>query len=530
MKQYIVKDFLRICLCALVLASSLLAQGSKQEKNKTDKVAENAVDLDPPAEIKYESQPNDGKGIDSIKQELAEEERKNEKDYYVNPKSYGTTRILVPQAYVKTLSQTGISSLKNLDWIEAGLDYRTRYEHRENDLRRPDAGVDRPLLLRTRGYFGIKEILDPIRFAVEIEDAQRVNGKYEVDNRDFNRAEPINAYGELFFKNGVGINRPLSVRYGIMSFEFLDRRLIGLNEWRNTTNTFQGAKISLGKDQNNWSVDFLALKPLERLTNELDKPVRNQLFGGVIGHIRHWSKIITIEPFYLGLKQSKLDQSKFNETKLAFETNNRIGREIHTVGVRFYNVYMSGFDYDISAMTQFGVNDTDKQQRHEAVAYTFESGYSFQHPWKPRAGFFFGYVSGDKNPNDNTNQRFERLYGFARPWSSNDYIQMENLKSPKIVVEFEPLRGVKVDTAVVWFYLASAKDRWSGVGNLRDQTGQSGEYMGFEYNFRARYDLNSRVKANIGYAYFKPGDFTINTTGREMNSHFGYLELMYSLF
>lgn len=522
--------YILLCLCLVSLFSAIGAEETKKEKVKSENSSTKVIDLDPPAEVNYESQPNDGKGIESIKQELAEEERKNEKDYYVNPKSYSTTRLLVPQPYVKTLSQTGISSLKNLDWIEAGLDYRTRYEHRENDFRRPDAGVDRPLLLRTRGYFGIKEILDPIRFAVEIEDAQRVNSKYEVDNRDYNRAEPINAYGELYFKDGVGLNRPLSIRYGIMSLEFLDRKLIALNEWRNTTNTFQGAKISLGKDQNNWSVDFLALKPLERLTNELDKPIRNQLFGGVIGHIRHWSKIITIEPFYLGLKQSKLDQSKFNETKFAFEPNNRIGREIHTVGVRFYNVYMSGFDYDISGMSQHGVNDTEKQQRHEAFAFTFESGYSFNHSWKPRTAFFFGYVTGDKNPNDNTNQRFERLFGFARPWSSNDYIQMENLKSPKLIFDFEPIRGLKVDTAVVWFFLASARDRWSGVGNLRDQTGQSGEYMGFEYNVRARYDLNSRVKANIGYAFFKPGDFTINTTGREINSHFGYLELMYSLF
>ena len=107
---------------------------------------------------------------------------------------------------------------------------------------------------------------------------------------------------------------------------------------------------------------------------------------------------------------------------------------------------------------------------------------------------------------------------------------MENLKSPKLVLEFEPIKGLKLDTAVVWFFLANAKDRWSGVGNLRDQTGKSGDYMGFEYNFRARFDLNSRVKANIGYAYFKPGEFTINTTGREMNSHFGYLEVAYSLF
>ena len=30
----------------------------------------------------------------------------------------------------------------------------------------------------------------------------------------------------------AGINRPISIRYGIMCFEFFDRRLIGLNEWK----------------------------------------------------------------------------------------------------------------------------------------------------------------------------------------------------------------------------------------------------------------------------------------------------------
>ncbi|MBK9500820.1 MAG: hypothetical protein IPO06_15905 [Leptospiraceae bacterium] len=63
----------------------------------------------------------------------------------------------------KPLNRAGISAFKDIDWIEAGLDYRTRYEHRENDIRRADSGVDRPLLLRTRGYIGQRK-LDPFRF------------------------------------------------------------------------------------------------------------------------------------------------------------------------------------------------------------------------------------------------------------------------------------------------------------------------------------------------------------------------------
>lgn len=453
-----------------------------------------------------------------------------QKNYYIEPKSYGTKRILTPPPYSRTLSETGFESLKDLNWIDAGLDYRTRYEYRENDLRRADTRTDRPLLLRARGFVALKEKFDPFRITLEIEDAQRKFSKYEIDNRDYNRAEPINAYFELYYKDGLGTNRPVSIRYGIMSFEFLDRRLIASNEWRNTTNTFQGSRISLGKDENNWSVDFLALVPLERIPNEIDKRTRNVLFGGVIGHIREWSEIITIEPYYLGLKQSPLKQVKWNPEKLAFESNNRVGREIHTVGLRMYAVYKWGFDYDISFITQFGVSDIEKEERHEAHALTWDMGYSFQHSWKPRLGFFFGYVTGDRNPNDRTNQRFERLYGFARPWSSNDYIQMENVKTPKLVLEFEPIKKVQIDTAIVWFYLASATDRWNTANGIRDKNGKSGDFMGFEYNFRIRFNILSRLKANLGYAYFKPGDFTISTSGRSGVSNFLYAEFTAQLF
>ena len=489
-----------------------------------------AFNLTPPKEVEYKKQENDGKGIAQIQEELAEEERTNKKDYYKNPRSYGTNRILSPPAYAKTLSETGYSSFKDLKWIESGMDYRTRNEYRENDLRRADSGIDRPLLLRSRAYFAVKEKLDPFRFAFEVEDAQRKFSKYEIDDRDYNRAEPINAYGEFHLKNGLGNNRPFSVKYGIQSFEFLDRRLIASNEWRNTTNTFQGFRVTLGKDQNNWSVDILGLQPLERLEYDVDKRIRNQFFGGVIGHIRQWSNLITIEPFYLGLNQSPLNQVKYNPTTFSFADNSRVGREIHTTGVRLYNIYFSGFDYDISAIYQFGVNDLQKQQRHEAYSFLFDAGYTYNSKWKPRTGFFYGYVSGDRNPNDNTNQRFERLYGFARPWSSNDYVQMENVQTPKFVFEFEPITGVKIDTACVWFYLASATDRWNAANRIQDKTGKSGNYMGFEYNFRIRFDVMYGVKANIGYAYFKPGEFTVNTTGRDQNSNFVYLEMTYSLF
>ncbi|MBK9500823.1 MAG: alginate export family protein [Leptospiraceae bacterium] len=59
-----------------------------------------------------------------------------------------------------------------------------------------------------------------------------------------------------------------------------------------------------------------------------------------------------------------------------------------------------------------------------------------------RTGFFFGYVSGDRNPLDNTNQRFERLFGFARPCRVMT-ISNGKLEILKLVLEFEPIKGLK---------------------------------------------------------------------------------------
>jgi hypothetical protein len=79
----------------------------------------------------------------------------------------------------------------------------------------------------------------------------------------------------------------------------------------------------------------------------------------------------------------------------------------------------TGFDYDVSVIKQFGHNGT---QNVDAWGGTAEVGYRLDQPWKPRLSAFYGYASGDKNPNDNTDNRFERFYGFGRPWSANDYI------------------------------------------------------------------------------------------------------------
>lgn len=450
--------------------------------------------------------------------------------YYVEAASYGTKRETDPPSYTRTLAKTGIRGVETIDWLDVGLDYRTRFEYRKNDLRRPVLTTDYPFLLRTRAYIGVKHKLDPVRFAIEFEDAHRVNGKFPKDDRDFNRVEIIQGYVELHFKKALGNDklgnaRPVFVRFGRQAFEFLDRRLLASNQWRNTTNNFFGFRSAIGQEKNDWQIDLLAVRPIKRLIDDFDKTDNDRDVWAVIGHWRRWSQFITIEPYYLGLNQ-----------RATVNTGNR-DRLIHSPGLRVYGWLLDKhINYDFTYTQQFG---KDSQLEHKAFSVTGEVGYVLREmSWKPRFSLFFGYVTGDKDPNDKVNNRFERFYGFARPWSSDDYIIMENIITPKLKVEFEPVKGVKIDGGYSYYWLASSTDRFnnllSGVQN-RDSEGNSGRFLGHGLDSRVRFKPTKFMDANIGYIHFTNGEFVINRQKEVLGQHtkssdFIYVELCLNAF
>lgn len=272
------------------------------------------------------------------------------KSYYRAPSSYSTTRDPDVPKYAKPAPKTGASFLRDAHWLDIGLDYRLRAEYRDGDIRRGAPAIDEPLLHRTRGYIGIRDILDPFRFAFEFQDSRRTNGEFPKDNRDFNDWEPIRLYAELYFDDllpadPAGNPRPLSLRYGIHNFELLDRRLIGNNQWRNTANTFRGFRGAIGEDANNWSIDLFALQPIDRELSSIDSPVEGRWIYGAVGHWREWSDTVTIEPFYLALDQDR--------------TATTAPKTLHSPGLRAYGaIGKSGFDFDGSIIRQFGQNGT----------------------------------------------------------------------------------------------------------------------------------------------------------------------------
>lgn len=471
--------------------------------------------------------------------------------YHRRSDSYATNPESDPPRYVRRLSDIGIPAFNDLTWLDVGLEHRTRYEWRNNDLRRIEGGEDNPIFLRHRAWIGIRDILDPFRFAVEFQDSRVVNNKHAITDQERNEYDLLNAYGELYFKKGLGVDdrnqdRPIRFRVGRMAYETIDRRFIARNEWRNTTNTFEGFRLNLGRDVNDWELDLFGLQPVRRLQTKFDVANDHLWFFGAIGHWRKWSDIITIQPYYMGQKQTANPNG--------FTATNRLDREIHMPGFRAYGKVGNLFDFDVSYNHQFGYSGPLRQ---DAQGYTVEAGRTYEHPWKPRLTAFYGYASGDRDPNDGVDNRFDRFFGFARPWSADHYFVYENLKTPKIRFDLQPMQKIGFELTYGWYFLASKRDRMFDIldGNIsntlqdpgfnRDRTGQSGDFAGHSLEGRVRYQVTPKITAVLGYTHFTAENYVKNRIAaspscasgnihpcvdhRSGNTDFLYFEVLISL-
>jgi hypothetical protein len=412
-------------------------------------------------------------------------------------RSYSTRPDPDPPAYVRP------NSVDPEGKIDFGLDYRWRFEAHDDDLRRPAAGMDAPQLHRIRAYFGLKQALDPLRFAFEVQDSRKSAGDYPVDGRDVNEAEFIRAYVEL---RGPGES---GLRYGIHNFEFLDRRLIGNNQWRNTANTFDGLHGYAEGRAGGWRIDALSVRPLERIPDARDRPVAGQRMHALIGRLSPSASSV-IQPYWL-----RLDDDA---------TPGR--RRVDSPGIRVYgDIVGTDWDYDCSATVQTGRSGPLSVRAH---AFTAEAGWRARDPWDSRVGLFVGYATGDGDAADGVAGRFEKFFGFGRPWSASDYVVNENIITPKLRWEARPSEVLRFDVGWSSYWLQSANDRFYGAA-LIDPAGASGTHLGDEIDFRIRWTPNQKVQVILGYSHFLCGEFVRAQTGRQ-DTDFAYLEVQLTAF
>ena len=417
-----------------------------------------------------------------------------------------------PPGYVRNLSKTGIPGAEAYDWLDLGIEHRTRWELRDDDYRRETLKDDNVFLLRSRGYIGLRRLLDPFRVAVEFQDSRQFNSDYPDTGADVDENEIIQLFGELFFEDALAPNTPLRFQFGRLTMEYGARRFVSRPRWRNTVNSFDGFRLQLGQPNADWQLDFFAAQPVERLVRQFDRGDEERWFYGLYGAWRRWSHIVTLEPYWFILDEDRKGRTLPD-------------RELHTFGLHaFAPIAGTPLDYDIEVAFQLG---RDGDQRHRAQAAVAEIGYSPPHAWKPRLSFSMLYASGDR-PGDTINERFERLFGIAHQFSSEDEIVWSNIVSPRIRLEFAPTSRLRFDTSYAAYLLASDSDTWLPTPR-RDPAGRSGNCIGQEVDIRTRYQIDPRIELEIGYAHLFPGAFTRNT-GPADDGDFFYVQTTMQLF
>ncbi|MBN8248590.1 MAG: alginate export family protein, partial [Verrucomicrobia bacterium] len=434
----------------------------------------------------------------------------------VATRAIGADRVADRPNYAHSLTEIGRlhdwKALDSVDWLDAGIHSRFRYEIRENDYRTPGLVSDDALVTQTLVYLGVRHAVDPLRFAGEFQDSRRLLSERAPLPNEVNYTEVLQAHADLHFENVVDGN-PLTLMGGRMTFDAVDRRLVARNRFRNSINAFDGVRGRLGGERDRWEVDGFALRPVERDVDDFDESYNSSWLYGVTGYWRAGSPGIEVEPYWLLLNQDARQGIPLRRT-------------LHTFGFHAFGQWDgSRWDYDASFAGQLGET---RGLAHQAWAGHVEAGYSWPVDWKPRLALWFNYASGDQDPGDDSQQRFDPLFGanFAF-YGYSGYFSWQNILDPAVRFSVEPVPRLRTEIILRSVWLASDRDAW--VRGLRvDPTGDSGAYVGQELDLRVAYPVRTWCDLEVVYAHFFPGSFVTNT-GADPGSEFLYLQAVLKL-
>lgn len=128
----------------------------------------------------------------------------------------------------------------------------------------------------------------------------------------------------------------------------------------------------------------------------------------------------------------------------------------------------------------------------------------------PRVALEYDYASGDEDPNDSKNQRFDTLFGARRfdfgPTGIYGAFARTNLNSPGVRITATPTADVLLGLDHRAHWLASYTDSWVPAG-LRDRSGRTSNYIGQQLELSARWDINSSLNLEASWTRLFKGEF-----------------------
>ena len=364
------------------------------------------------------------------------------------------------------------------DWVDLGLENRTRFESYDHPWRADqaigDGQTDSQVLLRSRARVGLGGN-GPFRFLFEGQDSRAFSNNAPgdfVNTTTVNQFDILQLFGALTVHNVGGSGLRTDLNFGRMTMDVGLRRYISRNDFRNTINAFDGVHWQIGQDQT-WRFRTFLVEPVIINEVQLDEQTARSVFWGTYVESAHvpW---LNMNAYYFGLNDQT--GSKVNQ------------RTYSTYGLRlFKSAETNEFDYEFEGAVQTGhLGNVD----HFAYNPNVEAGYTFNLPWTPRFLAQYTYSSGSRTPGGSQDGNFDRLFGsrnfdFTATGNFGPFFR-SNISTPGWRLIVQPAENVTVTLKQRFWYLAEASAVFSGSG-LQDPTGGSGNYLGHDVELRAQW-------------------------------------------
>lgn len=416
--------------------------------------------------------------------------------------------------YVKPIDDSFVfdvlSKADKPDWLLFGVEHRNRLQHRDQNYRSDEINSQLLLLGRTLIYGGITDVMDPLRLHFEAINSRDIGGDAPPSSRNLNYLDIQQFHAELLLPDQLYFE-DLSLKAGRMSFDFVDRRLIARNRFRNTINNFDGLRLTASTDIFNGRpspIEVFALRPVDLHFTGFDQTSDTQFLFGAGARDIHWHEL-HLEPYWILLT----DRSG---------TGSYAG--LHTAGLHVFGTGVeseSGFlDFDADFAIQSG-RDANNQDVSAWAAH-LEIAYNFDTSWKPRAALWFNASSGDhsSNSSNGTSNAFNSLFGATYGFFGfTSFFNWENVLNPAIHLRVHPRKGHRLETIYRLYWLQNGDAGWSRA-NRQPTPGNNNPFVGTELDIRYIMRMTRLSSLESGMAFFFPGEYVKSTGPAPLGSFF----------
>lgn len=424
---------------------------------------------------------------------------------------------------------------------------RLRVEDRENnfDFLSATRSVTDDTWLLTRVRVGVTEkFSDGVSLRGEVQDAReffsdRGRVPYIAGSEGDDPADIRQLYVE--FKES-----DFSLRVGRQAIALGDERLVGPLEWNNFSRTFDAVRVTLphvGAGFDLFAASVVRVQPSAQTGWHGNRSSFDDVFFGAYGRFNP-AEAVKIEPYFF--YRDKNTDTLYSLPGVGTARPYDIPQRIATLGLSWNfgpAKRFGSWDFD----GNFAVQSGKARARlgtaypgtawldHRAWALHTGLGYGFTGAGVPlRVYGEFNYATGDKDPNDATDQSFLNLFPTNHKfYGVMDAFAWKNLR--EFAVTFSGAFGKRWKARVEQhaFALANTNDTWfranavTAVRPLSAAARTASRTAGDETDFVGTFTVNPHVTLEVGGSYFSAGRY-LAQTGTANDARFIYLQSLFS--